>query len=266
MSYRQTQKRLERHQHGQAIFESSAAMLLFLTVFVALTFCGALVYVLISSDEKLKLICTQAALAAQQDNFFLGMPRKDVSAERTPDANAIRLAVQLGKAEGLPLKTDDIQIIHSTQEHGIDSTTCVITYGSFKLPALARIFPGISGRKVAITTSSVNSQPAPACLHLCANMVGSGPLSLAIPCYAGYRPGIGAMSVSTGRVLPNIPTVNFPAGNDPGSGGLRARHTYGLRLANGDAYRLDGPIDGASNTYDTSSLENQQPFIPLLAP
>jgi hypothetical protein len=258
-------RKQRRFAHGQAIFESSAAMLLFLIVFVALLLSGTLVFVLISFDERLKLICTQVALASQQDEYFVGMPRKDLAPDGTADAQAIKLGIQIAKAEGLPLTASDIQIAHSTQEHGIDSSTCTVSYGSFKLPALAKIFPGICGRRVSITVSNINSQPAPAVVHICANTKKSGPLSLALLCYAGYRAGLGASSASTGRLVPNFPGVSFTAGDDPGPGGLRARHTYGLRLSDPDNYLLDGPIDGKGN-YETSGLEPQQPFINLQAP
>lgn len=143
---------------------------------------GLNTYAILTTDTKLRLICSEAAQVREEHTYFLGMKRVDFT-DAQADQIAKRFAVSLAESNGIPITEENVAF-HSDENTEQASTTCTVTLDRFALPYGGGAFPSFLAREVSATVARM-SVPAPAIAGFNGVSQEYGRISVKVPCYGG---------------------------------------------------------------------------------
>lgn len=237
-----------RNASGQGLLEGACGTAVLMTVFVAILTLGVNIYTVLTVDTTLRLVAMESAKLREEYTFFLGQRRNDI-AEQTARDNARAFAVALCKANGLAVRSNDVNfndVINADQS----GTRCTIRLKQLKLPYGGGAFPLILAREVSVVVARMNV-PAPALVDINANSEG-GTVTVRVPGYGAFR-GIQTATTANGRFALNRPDL-FQATSLPGvpmPGPVKAK--FYLPISLGSEARIMAPINiGGNNKAYTS--------------
>ncbi|MBY0550650.1 MAG: hypothetical protein K2W95_25450 [Candidatus Obscuribacterales bacterium] len=242
MTKRQICRQGMRKNNGQGLLEASCGTFIITTVFVFLLMLGLNTYAILTTDTKLRLICSEAAQVREEHTYFLGMKRVDFT-DAQADQIAKRFAVSLAESNGIPITEENVAF-HSDENTEQASTTCTVTLDKFVLPYGGGAFPSFLAREVSATVARM-SVPAPAIVGFNGVSQEYGRISVKVPCYggaiavAGVHDPVRDLQNGTARQMADAPL-----------GPLNCRRSFGIGV-NADGLVISGPKnengDPASN-------------------
>jgi hypothetical protein len=247
---RRKQQSIRLKESGQGLVESACGTIMFVTVFVLLVMFALNVYIIITTDSVLRMVCMESARVREEYIYFLGMVRNDID-EAEGRRNATNFAVSLANANGLAVSADDVAF-NDTKNADQAGTMCTINLKALKLPFGGGVFPLFVQRSVSAVSARMNV-PAPAVVDICAPGEGGG-ITVRMPAYGAVRP-ISVANASNGRAALNRKDlfVSIPLPGVPLPGAIKFNHYYGLGIAPNCGY-LGGPVSGKTGNYVTPFL------------